>query len=129
MYFAANRPTATKSANGRVHYTPEFSAYERKIFETAGPNLFNDILKSKRPDLYDLGLDGLAKESKLVDGSLVSSGPIVDIENDVLGVYASKGLAPPDHLREQIQKIKHHYYPLRYRFNIRIGADHSWINT
>ncbi len=128
-YFAANRPTATKSANGRVHYTPEFSAYERKIFETAGPNLFNDILKSKRPDLYDLGLDGLAKESKLVDGSLVSSGPIVDIENDVLGVYASKGLAPPDHLREQIQKIKHHYYPLRYRFNIRIGADHSWINT
>ena len=128
-YFASNRPTATKGPDGRVHYTEEFTAYERKIFETVGPNLFNDTLKSKRPDMYDLGLDGLAKDSKFVDQKLVASGPIVNVENDVRHYYASKGIVPPDLVGNQIQKVKHHYYPLRYEFNISVGADHSWINT
>lgn len=27
----------------------------KKIFNTVGPDMFNDTLKTKRPDMYDLG--------------------------------------------------------------------------
>ena len=128
-YFAANRPTASRGADGRVQYTPEFAAYERKIFDTVGPNLFNDILKSKRPDMYDLGFDGITKESKLVDGQLVSSGPIVNIEANARNYYQSKGITPPDLLGLQVLRAKEHYMPLYHQFKVKIGAEHSWINA
>ena len=128
-YFTANRPTVSKGANGRVQYTPEFEAYERKIFDTVGPNLFNETLKSKRPDMYELGFDGIIKESKLVDGQLVSSGPIVNIEANARNYYQSKGITPPDLLGLQVLRVKEHYMPLFYQFKVKIGAEHSWINA
>ncbi|WP_080727646.1 glycosyltransferase [Pseudomonas fluorescens] len=54
-YFTANRPTVSRDSAGKIQFTPEFNVYETKIFETVGPTLFNDILKSKKPDIYDLG--------------------------------------------------------------------------
>ncbi|WP_248730316.1 glycosyltransferase [Pseudomonas sp. MWU13-2517] len=128
-YFAANRPTVSKGADGRVQYTPEFNTYERKIFETVGPTLFNQVLKSKRPDMYDLGFDGITKESRLVNGKLESHGPIVNIENDVRQYYIRQGIVPPETLGKQLDKLKQHYYPLHHTFKVRIGAEHSWINA
>lgn len=94
-YFLTNRPTVATGADGSIQYTPEFNQYESKIFETVGPTLFNDILKSKRPDMYNLGFDGLTKEVKFVDGGFVSIGPKVNIEAGLRQLYASKGIAPP----------------------------------
>lgn len=128
-YFMANRPTVARNANGVVQYTPEFKAYESKIFETVGPTLFNDNLKLKRPDMYDLGLDGLTRENRVVGGKLVPQGPIVNIENDVRQSYLQSGIVPPDTLGRQIQKVKEHYLPLQHRFNVQIGAEHSWIDS
>lgn len=128
-YFAANRPTVSRGADGKVQFTDEFNVYERKIFDTVGPNLFNDTLKSQRPDMYYLGFDGQAIASKVVDGKLIPSGPTVNIEENVRKFYATKGVVPPDSLGNQIQKTKEHYYPLFYQFNVKIGAEHSWINT
>ncbi|MGL5997894.1 MAG: glycosyltransferase [Pseudomonas proteolytica] len=128
-YFKANRPTVTKTADGQIEYTPEFEAYERKVFDTVGPNLFNDTLKSKRPDMYELGFDERAKEAKVVDGQLVASGPTVDILASVRKQFESKGITPPDLLDLQLQKTKEHYLPLLHQFKIKIGAEHSWINA
>ena len=128
-YFASNRPTVTRAADGRVQFTPAFKEYETKIFDTVGPNMFNDTLKTKRPDMYELGLDGLSKEATLVDGKLMSHGPAVNIEQRVSEAYGRHGLVPPITVRYQIQKVKQHYFPLQYTFNVKVGADHSWINT
>ncbi len=127
--FPTTRPNISRGADGKLQYTPEFNAYERKIFDTVGPNLFNDRLKLKKPDTYDFGLDGVAKDSKLVDGQLVSSGPIVNIKDDVLDHYTSQGIVPPDLLDNQIKRMKEHYFPLRYKFRVQVGADHSWAQT
>ncbi|MGK9537093.1 hypothetical protein O6466_24955, partial [Salmonella enterica subsp. enterica] len=54
-YFAANRPTLSREVNGGFTYTSDFLEYEGKIFETVGPNLLDDVLRSKRPDIYDAG--------------------------------------------------------------------------
>lgn len=128
-YFESNRPTVTRGPGGEIQYTSEFRTYESKIFETVGPTMFDDVLQSKRPDMYHLGLDGLAKESKIVDGKLVSSGPIVDIEREARQYYASKGITPPDLLGNQIKKMKEHYLSLLHQLQIKIGAEHSWIGT
>ena len=128
-YFAKHRPTVTRSADGNVQYTPAFKEYETKIFDTVGPNMFNDMLKKKRPDMYDLGLDGLPREAVLVDGNLVPHGPIVNIEDRVSEAYARQGMVVPITAPYQTLKTKQHYFPLRYQFNVRVGADHSWINT
>ena len=128
-YFIANRPTVARDANGVVQYTPEFKAYESKIFETVGPTLFNDNLKLKRPDMYDLGFDGLTKENKVVGAKLVPHGAIVNIENDVRQSYLRSGIVAPDTLGDQLKKLKEHYFPLQHRFNVKIGAEHSWINS
>ena len=128
-YFMANRPTVARDANGVVQYTPEFKAYESKIFETVGPTLFNDNLKLKRPDMYDLGFDGLTKENKVVGAKLVPHGAIVNIENDVRQSYLRSGIVAPDTLGDQLKKLKEHYFPLQHRFNVKIGAEHSWINS
>ncbi|NMX60667.1 glycosyltransferase [Pseudomonas sp. WS 5079] len=127
-YFAANRPTVTRGSNGQVQYTPEFNAYERKIFQTVGPNLFNDVLKSKRPDMYDLGFDGITKESKVVDNKVVSSGPVVNIEARLRQFYTSKGIVPSELLGLRIKQMKEHYYPLFHQFKVKVGAEHSWID-
>ncbi|MBF8003296.1 hypothetical protein IZT72_01720 [Pseudomonas brenneri] len=128
-YFAANRPVATRGPDGNVLYTSAFDAYEGKIFETVGPNLFNDILKRKRPDMYELGFDGITKESKIVDNKLVASGPTVNILATTRKFYTNKGIAPPDLLGLHIKAMKEHYLALSQKFNIKIGAEHSWINT
>lgn len=127
-YFAANRPTVSRGPNGRVQFTPEFNAYERKIFETVGPNLFNDILKAKRPDMYDLGFDGIAKESKVVGNKVVSSGPSVNIEDGLREFYVSKGIVPSNLLGVRIKEMKEHYLPMFHKFNIKVGTEHSWID-
>ncbi|WP_257626938.1 glycosyltransferase [Pseudomonas sp. Xaverov 259] len=128
-YFANNRPTVARGPDGKVGYTPEFKAYEAKIFDTVGPNMFNDILKTKRPDMYELGFDSLTKEAMLVDGKLVPHGTIVNVQESVSQAYARQGLVPPITVPLQIQKTKEHYFPLRYKFRVNVGADHSWINT
>ncbi|MFL1491153.1 glycosyltransferase family 32 protein [Pseudomonas antarctica] len=129
IHFPAKRPKVTRGADGHVNFTDEFKAYEKKIFDTVGPNLFNDTLKLKRPDMYDLGIDGFSKQAKVVDGAHVAHGPAVDIKKDVLEAYARNGITPPDLLDNQIKKMKDHYFPLRHRFNIQVGSEHSWINT
>lgn len=128
-YFMENRPTVARDANGVVQYTPEFNTYERKIFETVGPTLFNDNLKLKRPDMYELGFDGRTKESKVVGSKLESHGPIVNIEKEVRQSYIRSGIVPPDTLGKQLGKVKEHYFPLQHRFNVQIGAEHSWIDS
>lgn len=128
-YFVANRPTVSRDPNGQLQLTSEFRAYERKIFETVGPNLFNDTLKSKRPDMYDLGFDGKSKESSYINGELTPPTSTVNIERDVRQFYASKGIAPPTLLGLDIEKVKEHYYPLFRQFKVKIGAEHSWANT
>lgn len=128
-YFMANRPTVARDANGVVQFTPEFNAYESKIFETVGPTLFNDNLKLKRPDMYDLGFDGAARENKVVRGRLEPQGPIVNIENDIRQSFLRSGIVPPDTLGKQIEQLKEHYFPLQHRFNVKIGAEHSWIDS
>ncbi|MGR3885577.1 glycosyltransferase family 32 protein [Pseudomonas sp. 1152_12] len=129
IHFPAKRPKVTRGDDGHVNFTDEFNAYEKKIFDTVGPNLFNDTLKLKRPDMYDLGIDGFSKQAKVVDGARVAHGPAVDIKKDVLEAYARNGIAAPDLLDNQIRKMKEHYFPLRHRFNVQAGSEHSWINT
>lgn len=128
-YFAANRPIATRRPDGSIIYTPEFTAYERKIFETVGPNLFNDTLKAKRPDMYDLGFDGMTRQAKAVEGELVAIGPVVNVLDNARNAYASKGIASPDLLGLQLLRAKEHYLPLFHTFNVKIGAEHSWIGV
>ncbi|WP_256732850.1 glycosyltransferase [Pseudomonas sp. P7548] len=128
-YFQANRPTITRAPNGQVLYTPEFQAYERKVFETVGPTLFNDNLKLKRPDMYDLGFDGKTREYHAVNGGLVPHGPKVNVEHDIRQSYIRSGIVPPDTLGMQLDKLKKHYFPLQYKLNVRIGAEHSWIES
>lgn len=128
-YFEANRPTVTRGTNGQVLYTPEFNTYERKIFETVGPTLFNDNLKLKRPDMYDLGFDEFTKEHKVVEGRLVPHGPVINIENDVRLSYVRSGIVPPDTLSKQLGKLKEHYFPLQHKLKVKVGAEHSWIDS
>lgn len=130
-YFAANRPIATRRPDGSIIYTPEFKAYERKIFETVGPNLFNDTLKAKRPDMYDLGFDGMTRQAKAVEGEqeLVAIGPVVNVLDNARNAYANKGIAHPDLLGLQLLRAKEHYLPLFHTFNVKIGAEHSWIGA
>ncbi|WP_438868616.1 glycosyltransferase [Pseudomonas sp. L1(2025)] len=128
-YFANNRPTATRGPDGKIQFTPEFKEYEAKIFDTVGPNMFNDTLKAKRPDMYDLGMDGLPKEATVVDGLLVPQGPVVNIEQRIKEAYERQGVVVPITAPLQIKRTKEHYFPLRYRFNVKVGADHSWIST
>lgn len=128
-YFANNRPTVSRGPDGNVQFTQEFKEYEEKIFNTVGPDMFNDTLKTKRPDMYDLGFDGLAREAKWDGVKLVPHGPVVSIENTVSEAYARQGMVVPITEPLQIKRAKEHYFPLRYKFNVKIGADHSWINT
>ena len=83
----------------------------------------------KRPDMYDLGFDGLTRENKVVGSKLIPQGPVVNIADDVRQSYLRSGIAPPDTLDEQLVKLKEHYFPLQHRFNVRIGAEHSWIDS
>lgn len=132
-YFLANRPTASKGPGGQVQYTPEFNTYERKIFETVGPISFNDNLKLKRPDMYDLGFDGITRHNKVVGDTVQPHGPIIQFEDSVRQFFRRSGIAPPDtlhiQLEKQLGKLKEHYFALQHKFNVQMGADHSWIDA
>ncbi|AZF42653.1 hypothetical protein C4J87_2494 [Pseudomonas sp. R1-43-08] len=124
-YFVNNRPVARQSINGGA-FTSDLDEYGKKLFETTGPTLLNDTLKAKRPDMYDLGLEGFSKDTNVVDGELVSSGPVVNNEERALDLYRERGIKPPLLLRLHISKMREHYFPLRHKFNVKAGADHSW---
>ena len=70
-----------------------------------------------------------AREAKWDGVKLVPHGPVVSIENTVSEAYARQGMVVPITEPLQIKRAKEHYFPLRYKFNVKIGADHSWINT
>lgn len=78
--------------------------------------------------MYDLGFDGIAKESKVVGNKVVSSGPSVNIEDGLREFYVSKGIVPSNLLGVRIKEMKEHYLPLFHKFNIKVGAEHSWID-
>lgn len=127
-YFTQHRPTATRDAKGGVNYTPEFLEYERKIFDTVGPSTFDRVLKAHRPDMYDIGFDGGSKELT-VSGPFLRPGPIVNLENEVRAHYASKGIKAPEQLGQRLKDMKDHYLSLHQKFPIKIGAEHSWIDS
>jgi hypothetical protein len=128
-YFSANRPKATRGPDGKLQFTPEFEAYAQKIFETTGPTLLNDTLKKVRPDMYDLGLEGFSKDSTVRNGKVEATGPLVNNEQRARQLYASKGIEPPELLKNQIEWLQKHHYPLRYKFEIAPGSEHSWAST
>ena len=128
-YFANNRPTVSRGPDGSVQFTQEFKEYEEKIFNTVGPDMFNDTLKTKRPDMYDLGFDGFAREAKWDGVKLVPHGPLVSIKNTVSEAYARQGIVVPLTQPLQINRAKEHYFPLHYKFNVKVGADNSWSHT
>lgn len=127
-YFEANRPTATRDAAGQVNYTPEFLEYEGKVFETVGPRMFDDVLKSRRPDIYNAGFDGMSKETRQVNGRLQPGMPF-DVESDIRQYYQRKGLMAPDGFQQNVQEAKKHYQAFREQLQIKIGAEHSWIDA
>lgn len=128
-YLEANRPTLSKEANGRFTYTQDFLEYEGKIFETVGPNMFDDVLKSKRPDIYDAGFDGISKEKIQKLNNRYVSGPPFKLEDDTRQYYLNKGVSEPDGLTESVAQAKTHYHALRDQLKINIGAEHSWIDS
>lgn len=128
-YFAANRPTLSREVNGGLTYTSDFLEYEGKIFETVGPNLLDDVLRSKRPDIYDAGFDGMSKEKmQQVKHGAVPGIPF-SLEDDIHQYYASKGLSEPDGLQQSLEQAKKHYRSLRDQLQVTIGAEHSWIDS
>ena len=127
-YFETSRPTTTRNASGTVDYTPEFLAYEGRIFETVGPTLFDDVLKSRRPDIYDIGFDGVNKETQQINGRL-QPGKVFDLENHILEYYASKGISAPEGLQQRIQAARQHYLTFREQLQIKVGGAHSWIDS
>ncbi len=128
-YLEANRPTLSKEANGRFTYTQDFLEYEGKIFETVGPNMFDDVLKTKRPDIYDAGFDGISKEKIQKLNNRYTSGPQFKLEDDTRQYYRNKGLTEPDGLKESVAQAKTHYHAFRDQLKIEIGAEHSWIDS
>ena len=127
-YFAANRPTIARDANGGFGYTTEFLSYERKVFETVGPSMFDEVLKSQRPDIYEIGFDGMSKEYKQVNGR-TQSGTIVNVEADTREYYANKGITAPDNIKQTVQDAKQRYMALHTQLKVQVGAEHSWIDT
>ena len=128
-YFLANRPTTSRGADGLIQHTEAFKTYERKIFETTGPSLLNDTLKKHRPNTYDLGFDGLSKDTKIVEGKVVSQGPVISIEQEARRYYLNQGIVPPDLLPQHIAAVKEHYQPLSRTWKVHIGSEQSWIDT
>lgn len=128
-YFEANRPTLSREANGGLTYTEDFLEYEGKVFETVGPSMFDDVLKTKRPDIYDAGFDGMSKEKTQTRNNRFLPGEPFKLEDDTCQYYLDKGLAEPDGLKQSVAQAKAHYRALRDQLQISIGAEHSWINS
>lgn len=127
-YFEANRPTIDRDANGTFTYTQDFLTYEGKVFETVGPTMFNDVLKSKRPDIYDAGFDGMPKDLVMVNGKR-TLGERFNLENQTRQYFADKGLMEPDGLSETLKEAKDHYRAFREQLKIEVGAEHSWLGA
>ncbi|SDZ38778.1 glycosyltransferase [Pseudomonas salomonii] len=128
-YFEAHRPTLSREANGGLTYTEDFLEYEGKVFETVGPSMFDDVLKTKRPDIYDAGFDGMSKEKMQTRNNRFLPGEPFKLEDDTRQYYLDKGLAEPDGLKQSVAQAKAHYRALRDQLQINIGAEHSWINS
>jgi hypothetical protein len=128
-YFEANRPTLSREANGGLTYTEDFLEYEGKVFETVGPSMFDEVLKTKRPDIYDAGFDGMSKEKMQTRNNRFLPGEPFKLEDDTCQYYLDKGLAEPDGLKQRVAQAKAHYRALRDQLQINIGAEHSWINS
>ncbi|MDQ0740119.1 glycosyltransferase [Pseudomonas sp. W4I3] len=127
-YFEANRLTVGRDAGGAVNYTPDFLAYGRKYFETVGPLMFDDVLKAKRPDIYDVGFDGKPKVMEQINGRL-RTGARFSLQKQTRDYYLDKGLIPPDGLQQSVTEAKEHYLAMREQLQIEIGGEHSWIDT
>ncbi|WP_448650774.1 glycosyltransferase family 32 protein [Pseudomonas fluorescens] len=127
-YFETNRPIASRDATGRLELPPAFRAYEQTIFETVGPTMFNDVLKSSRPDMYNLGFDG-ARPISRVNGRPQFTGPARDLTRDLRQQYADSGITLPSNAEETLRDMKTHYLPFKDRFKVDIGAEHSWADT
>lgn len=128
-YFEVNRPTLSRDANGGLAYTSDFLEYEGKVFETVGPSMFDDVLKTKRPDIYDAGFDGMSKEKMQKRNNRFLPGTPFKLEDDTRQYYLNKGLAEPDGLTQSVAQAKAHHRALRDQLQINIGAEHSWIDS
>lgn len=128
-YFEVNRPTLSRDANGGLAYTSDFLEYEGKVFETVGPSMFDDVLKTKRPDIYDAGFDGMSKEKMQKRNNRFLPGDPFKLEDDTRQYYLNKGLAEPDGLKQSVAQAKAHHRALRDQLQINIGAEHSWIDS
>ena len=128
-YFENHRPTITRNAQGGYSLTPEFQTYERKVFETVGPLMFDDTLKSTRPDIYDVGFDGATKDIRFIDGDENFRAKPFDMEKEIRKYYQSKGLKAPIGLKKKIQEAKQHYRAFRDQLKVKIGSEHSWLDS
>lgn len=127
-YFQANRPTTGRDANGAVSYTADFRTYESRIFETVGPNMFDDVLKARRPDIYDAGFDKKSKETNLVNGRLRLGKPF-NLDTETRQYYADRGISAPSDLQSRVDEAKKHYGAFRDQLQVEVGAEHSWIDS
>ncbi|HEX7816499.1 glycosyltransferase family 32 protein [Dyella sp.] len=93
-YFDSKRPM-----HSDVDAFPE---YVKKVFETTGPILFNDILSR-----HDPAYNELAK-----------GGPLrLDI------------MQPPAEYMSQMKAVEEHLFPFMDRYPISMGGEHSWETT
>ncbi|WP_438870232.1 glycosyltransferase [Pseudomonas sp. L1(2025)] len=128
-YFEANRPILTRDDLGGYVITPDFRTYETKVFETVGPLMFDDVLKSKRPDIHDAVFDGLSKEKWYVHGAKIPHKKVVNVEGNMKKYYEDKGIVMPDELRQTMRETKKRYRVFEEQVQIKIGAEHSWIDS
>lgn len=114
-YFKANRPRLPKTSQ---QYTPKFLTYERKIFDTVGPNMFNDVMKSQIPDRYNVGF---FVKNKFFQEALRQR-------------YTEAGIAISPQILQQINNLQitefeNYYTPFARKFEVEIGGEHSWFET
>ncbi|EIK73831.1 sugar-binding domain (DXD), glycosyltransferase family protein [Pseudomonas synxantha BG33R] len=128
-YFKANRPIVPRDAQGAYTLTPEFQAYEIKVFETVGPLMFDDVLKSTRPDLHDLAFDGYSKEQWYVDGKKITPEKVLDAGTDFREYFEQKGIVWSDDLQQNLTDARLRYLRFNKNLSIKVGSENSWIDT
>ncbi|MDE1166218.1 MAG: hypothetical protein PW845_12685 [Pseudomonas sp.] len=103
-FYEKARPVLVKDADGvaTAQSLAAVNAYEKEVFALTGPSLFNVMLKSERPDYYDLMLRKSLKEQ--------------------VGVISNA-------YDEQLDKLVEHYFPFAEKLQIEIGNAHSWLHT
>ncbi|QOQ77683.1 sugar-binding protein [Pseudomonas poae] len=121
-YFEANRPTIARDENGALKYDDDFLTYEGEIFEAVGPTMFNDVLKARRPEIYEAGFEGLS-----IEGSF--GGERYNVEKNARKYYSDKGVTEPAGLPETVRENKTHYRQFNEQLRVHVGAEHSWAVT